>query len=297
MNGFRSRLVSLTRKEFRQLLRDRSNLAIGILLPMVLILIFGYGMSLDVKNAPVAVVMEDASPTAHEAVAGLQLSPTIAPVLLGSMHDAEELMRERKVDGIVRVPGDFSRRLAAGDARIQLLVHGADAGRASIVLRYATSLGIDHREARRLSGMPVEPPAPRPIGRWIAAGAALVVVLAVTVTLAVALDGNGSSAAALHASTLPPPWKVSIDVLNGSGDINYTRRVASRVGSFGYRIQHVTRANRFDYRETSVYFEPGGGNLAERLASQLGGVPVHPLPGGNNKRRLVVIVGPAHATG
>src|SRR4051812_49161618 len=40
------------------------------------------------------------------------------------------------------------------------------------LLRYATSLGIDHREARRLSGMPVEPPARRPVGRWIAAGAA-----------------------------------------------------------------------------------------------------------------------------
>jgi transcriptional regulator with XRE-family HTH domain len=165
------------------------------------------------------------------------------------------------------------------------------------VLRYATSLGIDHREARKLSGMPVEPPALRPIGRWIAAGAALVVVLAAAVTLAVALDGNGPSAAALQAATLPPPWKVSIDVLNGSGDINYTRRVASRVGSFGYRIQHVTRAGRFDYRETSVYFEPGGVDLAKRLAGQLGGVAVHPLPGGTNKRRLVVIVGPAHATG
>ncbi|EJL68729.1 ABC transporter permease [Variovorax sp. Varisp85] len=138
MNGFRSRLVSLTRKEFRQLLRDRSNLAIGILLPMVLILIFGYGMSLDVKNAPVAVVMEDASPTAHEAIAGLQLSPTIAPVLLGSMHDAEELMRERKVDGIVRVPADFSRALAAGNARVQLIVHGSDAGRASIIKAYVS---------------------------------------------------------------------------------------------------------------------------------------------------------------
>ncbi|MDQ0082002.1 ABC-2 type transport system permease protein [Variovorax boronicumulans] len=138
MSGFRSRLISLTRKEFRQLLRDRSNLAIGILLPMVLILIFGYGMSLDVKNAPVAVVMEDASPTAHEAVAGLQLSPTIAPVLLGSMHDAEELMRERKVDGIVRVPSDFSRALAAGNARVQLIVHGSDAGRASIIQAYVT---------------------------------------------------------------------------------------------------------------------------------------------------------------
>jgi hypothetical protein len=166
------------------------------------------------------------------------------------------------------------------------------------LLRYATSLGIDHREARRLSGMPVEPPAPRPVGRWIAAGAALAVVLAVSITLAIAfLGGNGSSAVNLHASTLPPPWKVSIDVLNGSGDINYTRRVASRVGSYGYRIQHVTRASRFDYRETAVYFEPGGVGLAQRLASQLGGVAVHPLPGGTNKRRLVVIVGPAHATG
>jgi ABC-2 type transport system permease protein len=137
-SGFRSRLVSLTRKEFRQLLRDRSNLAIGILLPMVLILIFGYGMSLDVKNAPVAVVMEDASPTAHEAIAGLALSPTIAPVLLGSMHDAEVLMRERKIDGIVRVPSDFSRSLAAGNARVQLIVHGSDAGRASIILAYVS---------------------------------------------------------------------------------------------------------------------------------------------------------------
>lgn len=139
MSGFGTRLVSLTRKEFRQLLRDRSNLAIGILLPMVLILIFGYGMSLDVKNAPVAVVLEDSSPMAHEAIAGLQLSPTIAPVLLGSMRDAEALMRERKVDGIVRVPADFSRALAAGDARVQLIVHGADAGRATIIQAYVSS--------------------------------------------------------------------------------------------------------------------------------------------------------------
>jgi ABC-2 type transport system permease protein len=138
MNGFLTRLVSLTRKEFRQLLRDRSNLAIGILLPMVLILIFGYGMSLDVKNAPVGVVLEDPSPAAHEAMAGLQLSPTIAPVLLGSMHDAEALMRERKIDGIVRVPSDFSRALAAGNARVQLIVHGADAGRATIIQAYVS---------------------------------------------------------------------------------------------------------------------------------------------------------------
>jgi transcriptional regulator with XRE-family HTH domain len=164
------------------------------------------------------------------------------------------------------------------------------------LLRYATALGIDHREARSLSGMPVEPPARRPVARWIAAGAATALVVAATLTFLVGI-GENTTSAARHAATLPPPWKVSVDVLNGSGDINYTRRVASRVGSYGYRIQHVTKANRFDYRETAVYFEPGGAAFAERLAAQLGGVPARPLPGGSNPRRLVVIAGPAHATG
>ncbi|HVD12082.1 MAG TPA: LytR C-terminal domain-containing protein [Gaiellaceae bacterium] len=164
------------------------------------------------------------------------------------------------------------------------------------LLRYATALGIDHRQARSLSGMPVEPPTRRPVARWIAAGAATSLVVAVTLTFLVGIGGNTASAKR-HAPTLPPPWKVSVDVLNGSGDINYTRRVASRVGSYGYRIQHVTKASRFDYRETSVYFEPGGAPLAQRLAAQIGGVQTRPLPAGSNPRRLVVIVGPAHATG
>jgi transcriptional regulator with XRE-family HTH domain len=164
------------------------------------------------------------------------------------------------------------------------------------LLRYATALGIDHREARRLSGMPVEPPASRPVGRWLAAGAVTAILVTLTLTFVIGVGGGpGPSAAQRHAATLPAPWKVSIDVLNGGGDINYTRRVASRIGSFGYRIQHVTKAGRFDYKRTAVYFEPGGDGLARRLASQLGCGAPSPLPGGRNPRRLVVIVGPPSA--
>ena len=90
--GFWPRLISLTRKEIRQLLRDRSNLAIGIGLPIALILIFGYGLSLDVRNAPVAVVLEDPSPMAADVVAGLELSSSISPLIVTSMHDAARLM-------------------------------------------------------------------------------------------------------------------------------------------------------------------------------------------------------------
>ncbi len=86
--GFWRRLLALTRKEVRQLLRDRSNLIVGLALPIVLILIFGYGMSFDVQNAPVAVVMEDRSPITADVLAGLTLSPFISPVTVTSMREA-----------------------------------------------------------------------------------------------------------------------------------------------------------------------------------------------------------------
>ena len=57
--GFWRRLIALTRKETRELLRDNSSLALGVVLPLVLILIIGYGMSLDVKEVPTADVLED----------------------------------------------------------------------------------------------------------------------------------------------------------------------------------------------------------------------------------------------
>ena len=134
--GFVSRLIALVRKETRQMLRDRSNMAVGLLLPAVLILLFGYGLSFDVTNAPVAVVMEDKSPGAHAVVAGINGSPYLAPVWVNSMQEAEQLIRAAKVIAIVRVPMDFSRRMAAGDAQIQLLVNGADSTTASSVEGY-----------------------------------------------------------------------------------------------------------------------------------------------------------------
>ena len=73
------------------------------------------------------------------------------------------------------------------------------------LLRYATALGIDHREARRLSGMPVEPPPPRQLGRWIAAGAAAALVGAAVLALVLALTRGSTTAAERQAAGLAPP--------------------------------------------------------------------------------------------
>ena len=87
-----------------------------------------------------------------------------------------------------------------------------------------------------------------------------------------------------------------VDVLNGAGDINWTRQVASRVQSLAYTVKRVGRADRFDYPRSAVYYAPGGRLVAVRLARQLGIVTI-PLPGGSNARRLVVIVGPPRGPG
>ncbi|PYG53677.1 ABC transporter permease [Rhizobium sp. UGM030330-04] len=135
-SGFTSRLIALTRKETRQMLRDRSNLIVGLLLPVVLILLFGYGLSFDVKDARVTVVLEDSSPTARNAVAGLRGSRYLAPTWATSMAEAERMIRAGESDAILRVPADFSRRLATGDGRLQLLLNGIDSNTASSIEGY-----------------------------------------------------------------------------------------------------------------------------------------------------------------
>jgi hypothetical protein len=164
------------------------------------------------------------------------------------------------------------------------------------LLLYATALGIGRREARRLAGLPVL--APNRKNRLAVLGGLAATTLAVALTFALphVLNGRDDRTTAAAAQNLPAPWKISVDVLNGGGDITYTRRVADRVGSMAYQIKRVARAGRFDYPETAVYFPPGAEAIGTRLAEQLG-VKARPLPGGKNRRRLVVIVGPPRALG
>lgn len=165
------------------------------------------------------------------------------------------------------------------------------------LLLYATALGIGRREARRLAGLPVLTPQRKNRVAVLGGIVASVLIVAVTtVALPGLLTASDDGGAAAAARNLPAPWKISVDVLNGGGDITYTRRTADRVGSMAYQIKRVARAGRFDYPETAVYFPPGGEAIGQRLADQLG-VKARPLPGGKNKRRLVVIVGPPRALG
>lgn len=135
--GKARRVGALIRKETYQLFRDPSTIAIGIVMPLMLVLLFGYGLSLDVKDVPVALVLQDSSRQAQGLAARFELSPYFHVRVARSFQEAEQLMLDHEVNGIVRLASDFSRRLAAGDAEVQLLVNGTDANTARIVEGYA----------------------------------------------------------------------------------------------------------------------------------------------------------------
>ena len=119
MEAFR-RISSLVRKEYNQLIRDRSSLVIGIVIPIMLILLIGYGLSLDVKNVPVAVVMEDASPTVQDMLSFMDGSDYFDPRYTTSMKDGTEMMNRREVDAIIRVPPNFTESLSRGGSHVQI---------------------------------------------------------------------------------------------------------------------------------------------------------------------------------
>jgi ABC-2 type transport system permease protein len=149
------RIRALVHKEAKQMMRDPSSVAIGIIMPVVLILLFGYGLSLDVTKVPVAIVLEDPSPAATELAAGFELSPYFDPELLTSMARAEELLLTRKLDGIIRVRPDFARNLNLGNAEVQILVHGVDANHARIVQNYAQGAVTQWTARRAARGVEV----------------------------------------------------------------------------------------------------------------------------------------------
>jgi transcriptional regulator with XRE-family HTH domain len=162
---------------------------------------------------------------------------------------------------------------------------------------YASALGIDNREARELAGLPV-PPLPverNPLPRLVVVGA-VVIALAALATLLLVPGSGGRQQSATSGAILPPPWRIPVTVLNGSGDINYTRQVASHIGALGYTIEKVARASSFAYPQTAVYFPPRCEGVALRLAKELG-VTTKPLPGGSGSCHLYVIVGPARGPG
>ena len=131
------RLHGLIRKEFIQIVRDPSAIAIAFIMPVFLLFLFGYGVSLDARLVPVAIVVDKPTAITNSFIAGLKQSPFFVPKSYSDTASAEQAIMDRKVDGILWLRNDFSRQsLQNKTASAGISVNGVNANNAHILEGY-----------------------------------------------------------------------------------------------------------------------------------------------------------------
>ncbi|MGE5569326.1 MAG: ABC transporter permease [Rhodospirillales bacterium] len=136
------RTYAMTRKEFMHIVRDPRSLVMALAVPVVMLLLFGYGLTLDVDRIPTLIYDSDRSPESREAIARFAGSRFFD--VLGSVDDYRAIEREIDRDKAllaVVIPQDFSRELLSGrQPQVQLIFDGSDSNTASIAKGYAEAL-------------------------------------------------------------------------------------------------------------------------------------------------------------
>ncbi len=156
------RMRGLIRKEFFQIIRDPSSIAIAFLLPVVLLIIHGYGVSLDATHVPVAMVAENPDTNTASLAGAFAGSKYFRIIPFRNMTQAVAALREHRVRAIIRLKDNFTETLASsGAAPVQLILNGVDANTARIVSGYSEGVWLNWitdraRRESKPSGMPLE---------------------------------------------------------------------------------------------------------------------------------------------
>lgn len=136
--SFRMRMRGFIRKEYLQIKRDPSSILLAIVMPIVLLFLFGYGVSLNPTNVPIAIVTADKSVVVSDLTARFNLSPNFKPEYVNTLAEAEDLLKKGEVDGFLHIREDFtSDLLRDGRSSLQIIVNGVDANRARLIQGYA----------------------------------------------------------------------------------------------------------------------------------------------------------------
>ena len=141
MTGAFMRLRGLFLKEIRQVLRDPSSILIAFLMPVVLLLVNGFGISLDAYKMHVAVVVEAPEEAARGMLQAMDASPYLAVRRAASVHEAERALALGEVRGLLVVREDFMQRLrrpSSWPATAGLAVNATDPNTARILEGYVT---------------------------------------------------------------------------------------------------------------------------------------------------------------
>ena len=160
------RIRAVARKEFLHVFRDYRSLMMAIAIPIMMLVLFGYALTLDVDNVPLAVWDQSGTPQSREFVARFDGSRYFS--VRGAVENQREM--DYAIDSgralcVLVIPRDFAQKLSAGRAaEVQLIVDGSDSNTATIALNYAEAVVQSYSQnlvfqTIRRSGLP-EPRQP-----------------------------------------------------------------------------------------------------------------------------------------
>jgi ABC-2 type transport system permease protein len=153
------RFVALVRKESYQAVRDPSTTLIAFVLPLILLFLFGYGVSLDVTRTRVGLVMEETTPLTQALTASFQASRYFSVTTSQDRRVFEEDLVNGRIRGILVIPANFTTDYAAGRRpQVQVIVDGSEPNTANFVQNYAQGT-VANWERQRQTLMAEEPNA------------------------------------------------------------------------------------------------------------------------------------------
>lgn len=135
------KIIAQAQKELTQTFRDRLTLALAIILPLILLALYGKSISFTVTGVPILVQDFDQTPTSRNYVETIVASTTYRLVELKPNERPELALAKEQARAIVVIPTDFERSLKRGRAvELQWLIDGTDANTANILRGYASAL-------------------------------------------------------------------------------------------------------------------------------------------------------------
>lgn len=131
------RMRALIRKEMLQITRDPSSLVIAVVLPIVLLFLYGFGVSFDVTNMRIGLVVENPSPETVMFQASLSNTPFFQVRVANDRRAFLDDLTASRIEGVVILAGDFSQQIGRRDtAPVQIITDGTDPNTASLVAAY-----------------------------------------------------------------------------------------------------------------------------------------------------------------
>ena len=138
----KKRLLSLIRKEFLHIIRDARSLYLAIGLPVVLVILFGYAITMDVRNIKIGIIDMDGTTVSRDLAARIEASPYFKVRFHSRSYSGfEELLQSGKIKLLLAIPSGLARDMQKGhDVTIQLLVDGSDNNTPHIALNYLNGM-------------------------------------------------------------------------------------------------------------------------------------------------------------